>query len=740
MEEIKIAKYLYKLGDWAAKHGKSIVFSTLGILFILGVLAGSLGPSFNDELTIPGTPAEKASKLLEKEFPESQSAGAQIKIVFKAPKDQTLDSEQVNKVITDTLSDIKKGDSNVESIVTPMQLKNLTKDNTMGYAVVNYKNDVEDIKESSKKNVLNKIEQTREEGIQTELTGDVKFTVVESNGESEAIGIVIAFIILAITFTSFLAAGMPIITAIIGLGTGMLVVMIGSNFIELQDLSLSVAIMLGIAVGIDYALFIMTRFRQQLGEGHSVKESIAIATGTAGSAVVFAGITVIIGLLGLSVMKIPFLTKMGAVSSISILCAVLVSIIVLPALLGIVGHRFHPSTGNKFLKKITGAKEGKVPSNKWGKLVTKHPLVMSFLAIALLAVISIPFFHMNLGLPDDGDTMSKDTTERKAYDLMTEAYGEGVHSSLVVAAKIDSKKQDPQKTQKAMAEITEEIGELKNVKSVTPAFPNSSGDVFIITVTPKTGPNDIETKNLVKHIREKSNITKKENDIELLVTGTTAVNIDITEKLNTALPIFAVLVVGLAYVLLVLVFRSLLLPLKAVVGFLLSLAATLGFAVFVIQDGNLLDLFGFPSSSAILAFLPILTIGILFGLAMDYEVFLASRMREVYTHTGNPKEAILAGMRDSGKVVAAAGLIMIAVFFGFMLMPDPMVKAIGMSLAFGVLFDAFVVRLTIVPAAMTLMGKAAWYMPKWLDKILPNIDVEGESIFHKSESKDKQVG
>lgn len=338
-----------------------------------------------------------------------------------------------------------------------MQLKNLTKDNTMGYAVVNYKNDAEDIKESSKKNVLNKIEQTRDEGIQTELTGDVKFTVVESNGESEAIGIVIAFIILAITFTSFLAAGMPIITAIIGLGTGMLVVMIGSNYIELQDLSLSVAIMLGIAVGIDYALFIMTRFRQQLGEGHSVKESIAIATGTAGSAVVFAGITVIIGLLGLSVMQIPFLTKMGAVSSISILCAVLVSIIVLPAILGIVGivgHRFHPSTGNKFLKKITGAKEGKVPSNKWGKLITKHPLVMSFLAIALLAVISIPFFHMNLGLPDDGDTMSKDTTERKSYDLMTEAYGEGVHSSLVVAAKIDSKKQDPQETQKAMAEKT----------------------------------------------------------------------------------------------------------------------------------------------------------------------------------------------------------------------------------------------------------------------------------------------
>ncbi|WP_371878405.1 MMPL family transporter [Bacillus sp. MMSF_3353] len=735
-----MAKYLYKLGNWAAKHGKSVVFSTLGILVILGVLAGSLGSSFNDELTIPGTPADKASKLLKEEFPESQSTGAQVKIIFKAPEDQTLDSEQINKVITDTLSNIQKDDSNVESVATPVQLKNLTEDKTMGYAVVNYKNDAKDIKESSKKNVLNKIEQTRDKGIQTELTGDVKFTVSESHGESEVIGILIAFLILAITFASFLAAGMPIITAIIGLGIGMLGVTIGSNYIEFQNVSLSLSTMLGIAVGIDYALFIITRFRQQLGEGHTVKESIAIATGTAGSAVVFAGITVIIGLLGLSVMQIPFLTMMGVAASISVLCAVLVSIIVLPAILGMIGHRFHPSKRNKFLKKITGAKEGKVSSNKWGEFVTKHPLVISLVAIALLAVISIPFFHMNLGLPDDGDTMSKDATERKAYDLMTEAYGEGVHSTLVVAAKVDSKKRDPQEIQKEVAEFTKEISELKTVKSVTPAFPNSSGEVYIITVTPKTGPNDIETKDLVKHIREKSDTTKKENGIELLVTGTTAVNIDMTEKLNQALPIFAVLVVGLAYVLLVLVFRSILLPLKAVLGFLLSLAATIGFVVYVIQDGNLLDLFGFPSSSPILAFLPILTIGILFGLAMDYEVFLASRMREVYTHTGNPKEAILAGIRDSGKVVAAAGLIMIAVFFGFMLMPDPMVKAIGMSLAFGVIFDAFVVRLTIVPAVMTLMGKAAWYMPKWLDKILPNIDVEGESILHKSEGKDKKVG
>lgn len=710
-----------------------MVFSTLGILIALGLLAMNLGSSFDDELTIPNTPADKASKVLSKEFPGAENSGAQVQIVFKAPKDETLDSGQINKVITDTLNDIKKDDSTVESVATPAQLRNLSEDKNIGYGVVTYKDDAENITKASKDNVLDKIEQTRDEGIQTELSGDVTFSDSESHGEAEAIGILIAFIILALTFTSFLAAGMPIISAVIGLGIGLLTITIGSNYIEMQNTTTALASMLGIAVGIDYALFIISRFRKELSEGRSVKESVAIANGTAGSAVVFAGLTVIIGLLGLSVTKIPFLTMMGVGAAVSVLLAVIVSIVVLPAILGMIGHKIAPARGNKFLQKITRTKEGKPSSNKWGTFVTKRPLIISILAIVLLAVITIPFFHMNLGLPDNGTTMSKETTERKAYDLQTEAYGEGFHASLVVAAKVNEKTQD---TQKAIEETTKEISDLSGVKSVTPAIPNPSGDVYIITVTPETGPNDQETKDLVKTIREKSNQTEKEHHLELMVTGTTAVNIDIAEKLNDALPVFALLIVGLAYIILVLVFRSILLPLKAVLGFLLSLGATLGLIVFVVQDGHLLNFFGFHSPSAILAFLPIITIGILFGLAMDYEVFLVSRMREVYSHTGNPREAILAGMRDSGKVVIAAGLIMLAVFFGFMLTPDPMIKSIGMVLAFGVLFDAFVVRLTIVPAVMTLMGKAAWYMPKWLDKLLPNIDIEGESIFKEKENKE----
>ncbi|MET1030992.1 MMPL family transporter [Domibacillus tundrae] len=728
-----MAKYLYQLGQWAAKHNKKVVFSTLGILIALAVLAMNMGSSFNEDLTIPNTEADKAGKVISEEFEGAGNTGAKAQIVFKAPENETLESAEVQQAISDTLNEISK-DPDVAAVATPMQLMNISEDKKVGYAEVTFKVKAEEVTEDSTNTIMDKIETTRDAGIQTEVRGDnLIFSEPGTAHIAEAVGIVIAFFVLAMTFASFTAAGLPIIMAVIGLGVGMIAIFIGTNFIDIQSVSLSLAAMLGLAVGIDYSLFIMTRFKQQLSKGYTVQESVAIANGTAGGAVVFAGITVVIGLLGLAVAQIPFLTMMGVSSAISILTAVLVSIIVLPAILGMIGHKIGPSKENKFLQKMTGMGKKQEGSNKWGQFVTKRPLVVSIVAIALLAVIAIPMFHMNLGLPSDGTTKSTETTERKAYDLLTEAYGEGSNASLVVAAKVEEAANE--KTPQAINEIYEELSQLSGVKAVTPAFPGPSGELYVMTVIPETGPDDTKTKDLVKTIREKSGQTEKENQIELMVTGTTAMNIDISQKLNDALPIFASLVVGLAYVLLVLVFRSLLIPLKAVLGFLLSLGATLGFVVFVVQDGNLLDLFGFPASGPILAFLPVILIGILFGLAMDYEIFLVSKMREVYVHTGDPRKAILDGMRDSGRVVTAAGLIMMAVFVGFMMTPDAMIKVMGMALAFGVLFDAFVVRMTIVPAVMTLMGKSAWYLPKWLDKILPNIDIEGETIMKEIENK-----
>ncbi|MGH1257129.1 MULTISPECIES: MMPL family transporter [Bacillus] len=731
-----MAKHLYKLGYWAVNHRKKVVFSALAILIALVLFAVNMGSSFKDELSIPNTPADKAGKVIEKEFKAMQPAGAQVKVAFKAPKNETLESAEVQQKIAGVLEEIKK-DSAVDSVAAPMQLQNLSEDKTIGYAVVTYKVKAEKVTEASKDKILDSIETIRDAGIQTELSGgDVTFSDSETSGMTEIVGVLVAFVVLAFTFVSFLVAGLPILTAIIGLAIGMLGIMIGTNYVEIQSVSLSLAAMLGLAVGIDYALFIINRFRQQLAQGDSVPESVAIATGTAGSAVIFAGLTVIIGLLGLSVTKIPFLTAMGVSAAFTVLAAVLVSVIILPAILGLVGHKIAPSKQNRFLQKMTGAGKKHAGSNKWGEFVIRRPLIVTIFAIGLLAVISIPFFHMNLGLPSDGTTKSTETTERRAYDLLTEAYGEGFHASLMVVAKSEEATAE---TQNAMNTIAKELGNLPDVKSVTPAIPGPSGKIYMISITPKTGPDDTNTKDLVKAIRDKSNQTEKKNEIELMVTGTAAMNIDIVQKLSDALPVFAALIVGLAYVLLVLVFRSLLIPLKAVLGFLLSLGATLGAVVFFVQDGHFQNIFGFPAAGPILAFLPVILIGILFGLAMDYEVFLVSKMREVYTHTGDPKRAIVEGMRESGRVVVAAGLIMMSVFIGFMLAPDTIIKSIGMALTFGVFFDAFIVRMTIVPAVMILMGNSAWYLPKWLDKILPNIDVEGESIIHRVENKNEKI-
>ncbi|WP_175638360.1 MMPL family transporter [Metabacillus schmidteae] len=729
-----MAKILFKIGNWAVNHSKKIIGASIGVLVILVVIALSMGPSFEENMSIPGTESEKALKAVERAFPQPEDVGGEVQLVFKAPEGETLESEDVANKMKDVLDQIKKEDKMVVSTATPIDLGNLSTDKKIGFATVVYDVPSAEVTDKSKEIVLDSIEITRDAGIQTELAGSVAFSEIEVGGITEVLGVVVAFVILALTFTSFLVAGMPILTAAIGLGIGLMLILIGTNMFEITSFSLTLAAMLGLAVGIDYALFIVSRFRQQLTRGYSVKESVAIANGTAGSAVVFAGITVIVALLGLAVADIPFLTAMGISAAMCVLIAIFIAVIVVPAILGLMGHKIGPNRKNGLLQKMKGSSQ-KTDSNKWGKFVTKRPLLVTILGIGLLTVITLPFFHMELGLPDNG-TKSDETTERRAYDLLSEAYGPGYHANLVIAAKIQKNTEDPQD---ALNNVIEQLEELPNIKSLTPPIPGATGDLYIMNLTPEKGPNDLETKELVTSIRNKSELILKEQNIEVMVTGATAVNIDISQKLNDALPLFAALIVGFAFILLVLVFRSILVPLKAVLGFLLSLGATLGFIVFVIQDGNLLNIFGLPTASPVLSFLPVIVVGILFGLAMDYEVFLVSRMREVYSHTGDARKAILAGMKDSGGVVTAAGLIMISVFAGFMFAPDPIIKQMGLALTFGVLFDAFIVRMAIVPAVMSLMGKAAWYLPKWLDKILPNLDIEGESIMRDLEKKDSSV-
>lgn len=722
-----MAVFLYKLGILAARNRKKVFFGSLAVLIIAVSVGLGMGVHLNGEMTIPGTKSEEAMRVLKEEFSQGEGTeGGTIQVIFKAPDGQTLESESTQKMIAKTLKSISK-DSEIASIVSPYEAGTISYQKEIGYAVITYKSEALQVTDASKELVLESVEQARKEGLQAELGGSVEFSELEIGGISEIIGIIAAFMILAITFTSLLAAGLPILTAVIGLGIGVMSVIIASNFIEMASFSLILAIMLGLAVGIDYGLFIISRYRQNLVEGKGVEESIAHANATAGSAVIFAGLTVIIALAGLSVTGIPFITVMGVAGAFTVLVAVVISILVVPALLGFAGERIRPKSKMASIQDPPKVIE---QSNRWGRMITKYPLPIALAGILLLGAISLPALHLQTGLPDKG-SKSIETTERRGYDLMAEGFGPGMNGPLAIILKAEST-DDAQAT---FVKVGKNLSELPNVAMATPPVSNATGNVAMVTIIPGTDPKSENTTELVHSIRDKAAEIKQQDQVEVMVTGTTAVNIDISEKLNEALPRFAALIVGLALILLMMVFRSVLVPIKAVLGYLLTLTATLGFVVFVVQDGNLARFFDIPAAGPVLNFLPILTAGILFGLAMDYEVFLVSRMREEFNHSGNAKNAVLSGLKNSGGVVTAAGLIMIAVFASFIFVEDVMIKSMGLALAFGILFDAFIVRLTIVPAVMTLMGRSAWYLPKWLGRILPNIDVEGESMEKETKSK-----
>jgi uncharacterized membrane protein YdfJ with MMPL/SSD domain len=441
---------------------------------------------------------------------------------------------------------------------------------------------------------------------------------------------------------------------------------------------------------------------------------------------VFAGVTVVIALVGLIVMAIPFLTVMALAAAATVSIAVLIAIMLLPATLGIAGERMARTNRVLAFRPSRSRRADREPaSQRWARFVTRRPLLVLAVGLAALVGIAIPASHMSLGLPDAGSEPTS-STERRAYDYLTEGFGPGFNGVLTVV--VDA----PGSTKEQQAQIaeaaTEGLSSLPNVAAVAEPVQNDTGEVTIAYVTPKSGPSSEETEDLVATIRDRAEEVKAETGIDVYVTGQTATNIDTSDRLAAKLPTYLLVVVGLAMLLLVLVFRSILVPLKAAVGFLLSIAASMGLVVWVFQDGHLNGLFDVAKTGPVVSFLPVLLIGILFGLAMDYEVFLISRVREKFVHTGKPREAIISGYRHSGRVVVTAAVIMITVFGSYVLDVDPIVKAIGLSLAFGVLVDAFVVRMTLVPAVMALMGKSAWWLPKRLDRAMPNLDIEGEGL------------
>ncbi|MFG3319098.1 MMPL family transporter [Streptomyces sp. NPDC048171] len=727
-----MATFLYKLGRLAFRRRHFVALIWVALLTLAGVGAASAPPAGTTSFSIPGTEAQKAFDLLEQRFPGQSADGATARVVFKAPSGEKMSDAGNKATVEKTVDELKDG-SEVASVADPYTGKAVSKDGTIAYASVRYDVSGMELEESTKHALEDAAEQARDAGLTVEVGGDALQAVPET-GATEIIGIAVAAVVLVITFGSLVAAGLPLLTALIGVGIGVSSITALASALELGSTTSILAMMIGLAVGIDYALFIVSRYRAELAEGREREDAAGRAVGTAGSAVVFAGLTVVIALVGLAVVNIPMLTKMGVAAAGTVAIAVLIALTMIPALLGYAGRRVKPAgaKGRLLGRRRGGAKTEPTKEaepakanlgTRWASFVVRRPLAVLLLGVIGLGAAAIPASDLELGLPDDGSQPTS-TTQRRAYDLLSEGFGPGFNGPLMVV--VDAKASDAPKD--AFTQVSDEIKGLDGVVAVTPPAPNKGGDTATISVIPDSKPSSVQTEDLVHAIRDAGGDIKADTGAQTLVTGSTAMNIDVSEKLNDALLPYLVLVVGLAFLLLIVVFRSILVPLKAALGFLLSVMAALGAVVAVFQWGWLSGLMGVEETGPVMSMMPIFMVGVVFGLAMDYEVFLVTRMREAYVHGEKPSQAVVTGFKHGARVVTAAAVIMMAVFAGFIGSSESMVKMIGFGLAIAVFFDAFVVRMALVPAVLALLGKKAWWLPKWLDRALPNVDVEGEGL------------
>ncbi|MER5847973.1 MMPL family transporter [Streptomyces sp. NPDC002012] len=717
-----MATFLYKLGRLAFRRRRYVALIWVALLALAGFGAASASTATSSSFSIPGTEAQKAFDLLEQRFPDSSADGATARVVFKAPDGQKMTDPANKAEVNKIAGELKSGSDQIASVTDPYTAGAVSKDGSTAYVSVSYKVNSMELTDATRGALEDAGHTAQKSGMTVEIGGDA-LQVMPETGATEIIGVAIAAVVLVITFGSLIAAGLPLLTALIGVGIGVSTITALANVLDLGSTTSTLAMMIGLAVGIDYALFIVSRYRAELADGREREEAAGRAVGTAGSAVVFAGLTVVIALVGLAVVNIPMLSKMGFAAAGTVAIAVLIALTLVPAMMGFAGKRV---MGRKARKAAEAGNRPEAKPNmgtRWARFVLRKPVWVLLVGVIGLGAIAVPAASLEMGLPDDGSQPTS-TTQRRAYDLLSDGFGPGFNGPLMVV--VDTANSSDGKT--AAKQVSDEISGIPGVVAVTPAQFNKAGDTAMITVVPKDRPSSTETENVVHAIRDTGKDIKSDTGAEVLVTGSTAMNIDFSQKMNDALLPYLALVVGLAFLLLMLVFRSVLVPLKAALGFLLSVVAALGAVVAVFQWGWLGSLFGVEQTGPIMSMMPIFMVGVVFGLAMDYEVFLVTRMREAYVHGEKPGQAIVTGFKHGARVVTAAAVIMMAVFAGFIGSSEQMIKMIGFSLAIAVFFDAFVVRMAIVPAVLALLGQRAWWLPRWLDRLLPNVDVEGEGL------------
>jgi len=632
---------------------------------------------------------------------------------------QQIDEQQAQ--LDDARTELETGAAQAEDARTLLglaeEIRQVSSDGSTALGTVQFEEDTYSVAPETKEAVIEAVADAPVDGVEVEFSQDLTQSLPELAGPGEIAGLAIAAITLFVMLGTLIGAGLPLINALLGVAVGVIASLSLSGAVEMLSITPVLGVMLGLAVGIDYSLFILNRHRNQLREGMDLDESIGLANGTSGNAVVFAGTTVVIALLALNITGIPFLGLMGTVGAVCVLVAILVAVTLTPALLRLVGMRLLPKKARASVGR-TGAV--KVPSAPMSTLRAVLTLVAG---LAVLAIVALPALSMRLGLPA-GSSEPVDSTQYKAYTIMAEEFGEGINGPIVVVADLPEAVSDDQLVSE-QARIGQLIGDFDDVAAVAPIGASDDDTLLAFQVVPEEGPTSVSTEELVHSLRDASPL---DDGTELGVAGNASANIDVSEKLANVLPLYLAVVVGLSLVILVLVFRSILVPITATLGFVLSVLAAFGGVTAIFQWGWLAEVFGVHDPGPILSFLPILLIGILFGLAMDYQLFLVSGMREAYAHGSPARLAVQRGLHAGRSVVIAAAIIMISVFGGFVFSNSVMIQSIGFGLAFGVLVDAFIVRLLLIPAVMHLLGDAAWWLPKWLDRILPDVDVEGAKL------------
>jgi RND superfamily putative drug exporter len=796
---------LYGLGRFCTRHRLLVLAAWLVVVVGVVFAAKAVGENTSDNLTLPGTDSQRATDVLNDRFPEQ--ANGSVPIVLEAPSGKTLDAGS-EKTGVENVEKVLKNDPAVSDVVSPLSSSGsaqLSSDKRIGYLATTLRDGPSDLDNDTSQRIYDEAhKQAKASDLKMAAGGYLGQDLSKpGEGRSEAIGLGMAVIVLLLTFGTFVAMGLPIITAIIGLATGLSLITLLSQVVDVPTVGPTLATMIGLGVGIDYALFIVTRHRTHLAAGTEARESIARATATSGGAVVFAGTTVIIALCSLAVARIPLVSALGYSSAVAVAVAVVAAITLLPAVLAVLGMRINSLKLPLPSRWHDGKPHGWA---KWAGFVARRPWPALLLSLAVLALLAAPVLGMHLGQNDVG-ALPKDTTARQAYDLLAEGFGPGQNGPLAVVVSFSAKatndqsslddleKQQKDSQQQQQDDADKQVQQLEaqgvppdqaqqqvqqqqdqqanssqaqqqqqsydeqkkflsstasdprlvtlendmkkvdDVKSVSNAAVNDAGTAAVISVVPKSAPIDSATETLVSTLRD-TTIPKAEKGqgYTAYVGGTTAGYIDLADQIGARLPLVIIVVVGLSFLVLLVAFRSVAIPITAGVMNLISVGASFGVVTFIFEDGHGTSLIGLEGSVPIVSFVPLMMFAILFGLSMDYEVFLMTQIREHWQETGDNRESVVRGLATTGRVITSAALIMVSVFCAFILSGDPTVKQFGVGMAVAVAIDATLVRCVLVPAVMVLFGKANWWMPHWLDRVLPNFSIEGDEWFRERDA------